>query len=236
VKGYNEFEAPDRVSYGLPTSAKDFTEQANRQKAAREVPVPEDDSLEVPTLSQLSGWTMDRLREALRDAGVQTSGSKSEICIRLHRHLSGYAQVKKGCSIATTAPAISGKVQPLKMSGKVKCGDCGQYGHEGGSDQCEQFTAVVGTRQAASRAGSSRDVPLPKAKVTPPITSVDEPKNGQMPEKPDNLHCPKCRARVVMRVNSIDNGRFYGCVNLTSMTRCKGTINIRRQPEPPPDL
>jgi ssDNA-binding Zn-finger/Zn-ribbon topoisomerase 1 len=172
---------------------------------------------------------------ALREAGIQTSGNKAEIALRLHRHQSGYAQVKKGCSIATTAPAVPGKTQPMKFSGRTKCGDCGKYGHQGGSEQCERYTDVTG----ASGASGSHDVshatarPAARTKADALPTCVDEPADGQMPEKPGNLRCPKCRAGVVLRVNALDNQRFYGCVNFTSMTRCKGSIRIRRQPEPP---
>ena len=230
----------------------DGTKPASTQGTAREVPVPDDGAFNQPALSQLSTWTIDHLREALREA----SGSKSEIVLRLHRHLSGYAQVKKGCSIATTAPVVPGKAQPTKLSGRVKCGDCGSYGHEGGSEQCERYTDVAGARQGATGAGSRPDgrdtaarpktsavIPATPARVNSSPTGMDAPEGGQMPERTGNSCCPKWRAGgvlmlllfVLMDTVSAMNmhspaGRVAFCKHLPDDKQCYKVDEMKRFP------
>jgi ssDNA-binding Zn-finger/Zn-ribbon topoisomerase 1 len=58
--------------------------------------------------------------------------------------------------------------------------------------------------------------------------------------KPENVTCPECGGRMVSRLNSQQNSRFWGCADYP---RCKGTRNADgesreqrwRDPEAEPD-
>ena len=63
-------------------------------------------------------WLADDMRAHLRELGLQTSGKKGEMAERLRLHYMGIAQVKKGCSIATTAAHKVGMAQPPRSSGR----------------------------------------------------------------------------------------------------------------------
>ena len=94
---------------------------------------------------------------------------------------------------------------------RLKCVDCGVYGHEGGSEQCERYTDAEGTRQGATGTCSGHDsyyttdrpktsvtIPATPARVNPSPTGVDEPEDVQVPGRPGSFLRPKCRAGVVL--------------------------------------
>ena len=91
----------------------------------------------------------------------------------------------------------------------------------------EQPSAEAQTRmknelKVKSETVSGYDVPGHKSKeyIQPMASGEIVPQRNA---DGDPLVCPRCKAYLVARVNSLDNSKFYGCSNFATVMRCKGS-------------
>ena len=98
------------------------------------------------------GWTCDVLRQHLRELGLQTAGNKALLVERCRGHYSGQSQLAFGCSLARASASQPGQSTARAPGSRLKCRDCGKYGHAGGDRACELF----GQRSTAKRCAAMR--------------------------------------------------------------------------------
>ncbi|CAE8595109.1 unnamed protein product [Polarella glacialis] len=128
----------------VTTAEPEATEPPRKQAAKDELMPTETPKPTGKPFHELDELKAYELKTKLNELGLQVSGAKEQMKARLIVYYSGIPQVKTGCSIGTTAPAVNAAASSTSTTDgrNVKCGDCGQYGHQGGADICPKVSAI----------------------------------------------------------------------------------------------
>ena len=137
-------------------------------------------------------------------------------------HYSGVAQVKKGCSTARMAPAEPRARSKAPPGIRLKCGDCGGYGHNGGDPRCPRFAEVAAFAQAHEQNMKAQQRALELIPAVPPLPPPQAYQNKRRKEKKKTLEmaCNSCNGKKMFWEA---DGQDYVCSNRNPPLRCRGT-------------
>ena len=196
--------------------------------------------LEVPCFGDVRPDNMEKMkvRELQQECDnwdIQTSGTRTELLVRLQKFFNGEMVLKKGCKskfrmlVESSSPVqlASGSDGPLILP-KAKSQPHKtlmpepKHGAIPPSKDDELFPdGRFFRRNLGTRSESHAPTPAPAVRKDP-RTGLEVPSGVSIGVSTSLVLCPSCGSDMVLRENNIDCGMFFGCSQY-SRQKCRGT-------------